>query len=268
MRCWSALLLALTPLLAGCTTLGRGEGSASLILHYVRSNQDGSEPENVVHYRPGPMDVAVYKWVEKCTTAAYVTARMSEDVREGLSFVAGKVARDGSQAVFGKLTLDRASSALTLDMQPPGGQPVRASHPLQRRPYLLYDFDFADLNAFLQQHKPADGFTFDLPVIWPSDAGLFRNLGTLTARRRGEERHLGRQTIRFDLRIDGPSASRGTLWIDRRLGFIVDATLGLPNHQEYRDFRLRLRTVEPGSEQAWRRLLRGHYRDCSATTKA
>ena len=122
------------------------------ILHYVRSNRDGTEPEHVVHYRPTRTGIAVYKWVEKCTTAAYVTAEMADDLRQGRAFFAGKVARDGSQASFGTLTLNPRLMSLSADVLPPGGQRVQARHNLSALPYLLYDFDFADLNSFLQEH--------------------------------------------------------------------------------------------------------------------
>ena len=66
--------------------------SASPIYHYIRSNRDGSQPEHVVHYRPTRTSISVYKWVSKCTTAAYVTADMDDQMRSGRMFFAGKVA--------------------------------------------------------------------------------------------------------------------------------------------------------------------------------
>jgi hypothetical protein len=95
-------------------------------------------------------------------------------------------------------------------------------------------------------------------------AGLSRDLGRLTARHAGEAEHLGRRTSRFVLRMDGPVPSSGTMWIDDAKGFIVEARLGLPNHAEYRDFRLRLERVERGGRPAWEALTRGHYANCPA----
>jgi hypothetical protein len=234
------------------------------ILHYVRTNIDGSEPEHVVHYRPSRRDIAVYKWVSKCTTAAYVTAEMDEGVREGRLYIAGKVARDGSQARFGTLSLDTAQPALVADVTPPGGSRITARHPLQSRPFLLYDFDFADLNSFLQEHRPRIDFNFELPLIWPADKGIFRDLGKLRATFGGEELHLGRKSVRFDLNVEGPTPASGKLWIDANQGHIVEAELGLPNHMEYRDFRLKLERVEAGGKPAWDALTASQYADCPA----
>lgn len=236
----------------------------SQILHYIRTNLDGSEPEHVVQYRPSRRDIAVYKWVEKCTTAAYVTSRMDRQVREGRLFIAGKVARDGSQARFGTLTLDPTEAALVADVTPPGGSRIQTRHKLKSRPFLIYDFDFADLNSFLQEHRPRRGFLFELPVIWPGDKEIFRDLGQLSAKFAEKEIHLGRETRRFDLKVDGPVPSKGKLWIDAKHGFIVEAELGLPNHMEYRDFRLKLERAEPGGKAAWDALTASQYKDCPA----
>lgn len=234
----------------------------SPIYHYVRSNRDGTEPEHVVQYRPTRTGIAVYKWVEKCTRAAYVTAEMDAALREAKWFVAGQVAKDGSQSKFGTLTVE--GSTLVAEVNPPGGSHVSARHALKRRPFLLYDFDLSDLNAFLQEARPRVDFAFDLPVIWPSDQSIFRALGTLHARYAGKERHLGRRTLRFDLTVEGPTPSRGALWVDARRGFIVEAELGLPNHMEYRDFRLKLARIQPGGQAAWEALTASHYAHCPA----
>ena len=257
-------VLPLGLMLAGCASVAPSPATTGNgIFHYLRSNRDGSLPEHVVQYRPSRTAISVYKWVEKCITAAYVTAEMDPALHEGRLFVAGKVARDGSQATFGTLTLDPAAKALVAEIDPPGGSHISVRHALKSRPYLLYDFDFADLNAFLQDARPRTDFTYELPVIWPSDStSLFRDYGRLAARYAGEERHLGRRAVRFDLTVEGAVPTTGALWIDATRGFIVEAELGLPNHEAYRDFRLRLDRVERGGTGPWNTLTRAHYAAC------
>ena len=234
------------------------------IYHYIRSNGDGTEAEHVVHFRPTRTRIAVYKWVEKCTTAAYVTAEMEPDLNEGRLFVAGKVAKDGSQARFGTLTFDPKAPSLTVDVTPPGStERIQETHKLQRRPYLLYDFDFADLNAFFQEHRDAMHESFALPVIWPiAGPTVFRDYGTLHVSLGGEEVREGLKTKRFDLGVEGAKAATGAVWVDAADGHIVEAELGLPNHLGYQDFRLKLERVEPGGKTAWDALTRSQYANC------
>lgn len=251
-------------LLLGCAACAtpRGSAEASDIFHYVRSNQDGSEPENVVQYRPSRTSVAVYKWVEKCTTAAYVTARMNAAVTEGERYIAGKVAPDGTQSRFGTLDLQSSSSKLKADIRPAGADRIQAEHQLAGRPYIIFDFDLADLNAFLQEHRPTRDFSYALPVIWPGEPGLFRDLGRLRAKVHGEELHEGAPARRFSLAVEGPSGATGMLLVNAQYGYIIEARLSIPNHEEYRDFRLRLVGRTAGSAESWSKLLRGHYANC------
>ena len=248
--------------LVGCATVPPQPAAGDAIYHYVRSNRDGTEPEHIVQFRPTRTQVAVYKWVEKCTNAAYVTAEMDAAVREGRRYFAGRVARDGSQAQFGTLTLDPESSTLAAELNPPGAGRITAEHKLKSRPYVIFDFDFADLNAFLQAHRPRTSFAYELPVIWPGEPTLFRDLGRLTATFAGEEEHLGRRARRFDLSVAGPAPATGRLWIDADHGFIVEADLSLPNHDGYRDFRLKLDRVETGGRRAWNALTAAHHAGC------
>jgi hypothetical protein len=240
----------------------------SPIFHYVRTNRDGSEPEHVVHYRPTRTTISVYKWTSKCTTAAYVTADMDDDLRSGRAFFAGRVAPDGRQRQFGRLTLDPSTLTLSADVTPPGGTRIEAKHALRATSFLLYDFDFADFNSFLQEHEPKFDFSYALPVIWPSDPSIFRDLGMLRAHYAGAEQHLGRETVRYDLRVEGPTPSTGTLWVDAKDWFIVEAELGLPNHMEYKDFHLKLDKVEAGGAANWVALVKGHYANCPAPKPA
>jgi hypothetical protein len=105
-------------------------------------------------------------------------------------------------------------------------------------------------------------FSFNLPVVWPSEAGLFRDLGTLHANYDGNEVRNGRPVRRFFLGVEGPRTGAGMLWVDAAQGFIVEAELDLPNHQEYRDFRLKLEKVEHGGTPAWDALTQSQYADC------
>jgi hypothetical protein len=256
-RIFAAAAIALSPVAAPAA-----EPVGDAIYHYVRSNSDGSEPEHIVHFRPNRTEVAVYKWVSKCSTAAYVTAEMNQGVTQARRYVAGKVARDGSQARFGTLTLDEPAAALVLNVEL-AAESIAERFKLAGRPFILYDFDLADLNAVLQHNGGGKGFRFELPLIWPDEGpSLFRAQGRLTARLSGREQHLGRETLRFDLAVGEPTPATGRLWLDAKDHFIVEAELGLPNHPGYKDFRLRLDRVETGGQKAWDALTQGHYAGC------
>ncbi|HET7710266.1 MAG TPA: hypothetical protein VFK50_12175 [Sphingomicrobium sp.] len=54
----------------------------------------------------------------------------------------------------------------------------------------------------------------------------------------------------------------GQLWEDAVEGYIVEVDLDLPNHQEYRDFQLKLEKVEHGGKPAWNALTASQHANC------
>ena len=231
------------------------------IYHYVRSNRDGSEPENIVMYRPTVTTVAVYKYMSRCTTAAYVTAAFDTRSGEVASLDAGKVGRQGEQVKFGRIDFDPATRTLSAWVDTPEG---RLSEKIQipDRPWHLFDYDFGTLNAELQSVKPRREFSFGLPLVWPQPKGFLRYMGRVDARFLGYDQVGKDQAVRFALEVDGPQPATGSLLLDAAGGHILKAELSIPNHDNYRDFRLELRKVEKGGQKRWDKLLKKHYAGC------
>ena len=101
-----------------------------------------------------------------------------------------------------------------------------------------------------------------LPVIWPGEPSLFRDYGKLHANYDSDTVRNGRKVRAFFLGVEGPTTGQGRMWVDAEQGYIVEAELDLPNHAEYRDFRLKLEKVEHGGKPAWDALTRSHYAGC------
>lgn len=235
--------------------------SPAPILHYVRSNRDGSEPENIVMTRPDVSTVAVYKYVSRCTTAAYVTAAFDARSGEVASLDAGKVGRGGEQVKFGRIDFDPASRTLSAWIDTPGGR-LSETMSVPDRPWHLFDYDFGTLNAELQSVKPRRDFSFGLPLVWPQENGFLRYLGRVDAQFIGFDRVGSTAATRFKLTLAGPQPATGHLLLDAAQGHILEAELSIPNHDNYRDFKLALTKVEQGGAKGWDKLLRRHYANC------
>jgi hypothetical protein len=92
-------------------------------------------------------------------------------------------------------------------------------------------------------------------------------LGEAQAKFVKAERHLDRDTLRFE--AAGPAfgtAGGGPLWVDAQAGHIVDVQWGRPNHDNYKNFRLRLVGEELMGAQAWKGLLERHYEGCPVSS--
>lgn len=258
MRAASLLLAAA---LAGCATVPPPPEPA--LYHYVRSNRDGSVPEHIVHFRPDARHIAVYKWVTKCKGAAYVTADFDPAAGEATALDAGRVARDGNQTRIGRITLDPAARALDLTLD------TGASRWAERiegigKPWALFDYDLADLNAAFQTRPPHGDFAFWWAMVWPDmGAGtMVSRLGMVDAHHAGIVKRKGRAVRQFNLTLRADPSVKGHFWLDPEAGTIIAADFDRPNHDNYRDFALELERVEEGGQAAWDRLLKAHYGEC------
>lgn len=235
------------------------------ILHYVRSNSDGTEAEKVSVYQASPTQVAVYKMRSRCTNAALVTATFDLETGRATQLVGGRLARDGTQDAFAWMDHDPAANRLIVRVESPDAEPLETSDLPGGAPWRLYDFDFADWNGVASTPTPGQDIAFDMALAWPEpaeDGRILRVLGRAAARFIAAETQAGVATLRY--RIEGPAfpnAEGGDLWLDARDGTVVEARLGRPNHPGYADFRL-IRTGEDHGAAAWAALLADHWTGC------
>ncbi len=252
-------------LLSACASAAQVSPTVGRLYHYVRTNQDGTEPERVVVFRRGVASLAVFKEVSTCTNAAYVTAEFDLARGQPRSYVGGRVARDGTQDAFAWLIL--ASDGRSLSVRAPSRN-VNETHRIHTSPPLrVYDFDLADINAFNAGRPPSrSGSDIQVALFWPVENApqVLRFPGNAHARFAAEEEHNGRPSLKFNV----TGALNGQLWLDAEQGHILEARFAEPNHMEYHDFQLRLDHVSDGGEAEWRELLAAHWRGCPPPAQA
>lgn len=240
-----------------------GDASVGRIYSYVRSNRDGSEAEAVHVYRASPTRIEVTKMRERCTNAAFVTAELDLAKGQATRLTGGSLRPGGGHEDFAWLSYDPAGRRIVTKIASESG-PIEGSTPIADEPWHLFDFDFASLTVTGQYRKDRRAnFSFGLPLVTIDGGGpVVRYLGRADARFAGEEEHEGRMTLRFE--VGGPAlgAKGGPMWFDAEDGHIVDVAWGLPNHAEYRDFRLRLTGIDDGGAETWKALLVGHHEGC------
>jgi hypothetical protein len=228
--------------------------------HYVRSNQDGSDPEQIYQYRASATRLEVGKEKSRCTTAAFVTAAFDPARGQGASFTGGRLRRDLEQDAFAHLAYDASTRTLQANIP---AMNINEHVTVAGEPYIIYDFDLADLNArFAGRPAPREDFRFAVALIWPEEGAedLFRNLGWANAHVAGAERHLGRAARRYEL----SGGLNGQLWLDAREGHVLEARFAEPNHTQYSDFRLVLQRIDDNGADAWRAARAQHWEGCPA----
>jgi len=226
---------------------------------YLRSNQDGTLPERIIVHRESARRVAVSKQVDRCTNAAYVTAELDLSRNEASAITGGRLTRDLTQDGFAHINADLNDRTLDIDVPS-----VNVDEHLMGigAPWRIYDFDLADISALMEgRAAPREDWGFFVVLAWPDGPAPFvTNRGRADATFIGEEQRQNHATIRYDVR----GALNGSLWLDAREGYVVEATFAEPNHSGYDNFHLVLQNVVegPAGEQAWRDALAAHWQGC------
>lgn len=233
--------------------------AAAPVLHYVRSNADGTERESVVVFADAPGSVHVFKGREPCTSAAYVTGSLDRETGQGQSLVGGRLGRDLEQVPMAWFSKQPGRAQVRLgssSAEPAFDIAVGDS-------WFLYDFDFADWIARppseILSHQDIER-EMVLLLTGEGDPTL-TNRGPFELTYAGTGEHRGQGFIYY--RAAGPALGGGTgaLWFDARDGRLLAARLPLANHTGYSDFALDLVRREEG-EDAWRAALSSHWEGC------
>ena len=261
----TAALAALA--LTGCATVEPAPAPDRIgrIYSYVRSDRDGAEAETIRVFRRDRTHIEVSKMRARCTNAAYVTGTLDLEAGYATRLGGGRLLPEAGREEFAVLTYDAAARRLDARVATPNG-PIEAHAAVPDTPWHLFDFDLASLTIIAQYRAdPRADMRFGLPLIWPDDApNVFRYLGRAELRFVREERHAGRRAFRFEAGGPAFGANGGPIWFDAAEGHIIEASWGIPNHSEHRDFRLRLTGVSDGGAAEWRRLLSAHFENCPA----
>lgn len=228
------------------------------LLHYVRSNHDGSMAETIYVYRASATRLEVGKMVDPCTNAAFVTAELDLARGQAMQLVGGRIARDGAQEAFAWLDYDPATRQVHARVPPAG---IDTHFTAGGEPWIMYDFDLSDVNALMGDGPPPHAdFSFATHLIWMAEgeASPFRALGQTQARFAATETHLARPALRFEV----SGALNGQLWLDAEAGHILEARFAEPNHDGYDNFRLTLQSARDNAAAAWAEARAAHWRGC------
>jgi hypothetical protein len=236
---------------------------AETILHYVRSNQDGSNPEKISVFLESPTRVAVFKRRSPGTDAALVVGHLDPRNHRAEMLVGGRLRSDGRQDPRAWLRHDLTKKTLSVSFEGPDATPVETLQLNGSAPWRMFDFDLADWNALAAGKPPArENFSVELAMAWPDakeGEPMIRHPGKMHATYAGEEICNNRKTLRFNL-CGGflRESVCNAIWLDSEQGYVVTAMLTAPNHPGYRDFQLTLTGVESG-QAAWKQLLESHF---------
>jgi hypothetical protein len=227
------------------------------VYHYVKTNVDGTQPEQISLYIVSRDRVESYKFHPKGTRAGLVTAEM-----DWKNFVARKlesrqVFASGERKLFATLTLDADGRNITVSI--PTAKPEPETVKVESMPFHLYNFDLASLNVTLPHlTDPKKPFTVGIvdPTFKPEPLVAYK--GELTVTYEKDEQRNGVETRRY--RAEGSGiGGKGTIWVNKKQGHIEDMEFDVANNPDWKTFKLKLTKTEKMTADQWQQFIAAQF---------
>ncbi len=228
------------------------------VYHYVKTNVDGTQPENISLFVASRDRIESFKFHEKGTRAGLVTADI-----DWKNFIAKKleswqVSGKDDRKLFATLTYKPAEKAVEVSI--PAMKPEPEFAKIERLPFHLYNFDLASLNVSLPHlADPKGSFTVGIadPTFKP-DGPMFAYKGDMNVSFAATEMHNGVKCRRYSASGSG-IGGKGTIWVDDTLGHIVEMEFDVANNPDWKTFKLKLLRTEKMTGDGWQRFIADHF---------
>lgn len=215
--------------------------------HYVRSNADGSLPEHIV-FRPTGDTIEIFKFVKPGTASALVSCTMAPGWQSPLRLRSEQL-EGRRRRLVATLSYDRKGGYANVFVAPTGqpAEPVLIPTPS----WHIFNMDLASLSATLSKQAQAFSFHFIEPNM-SSPSPLMIDQGSFAARPTRLVSKRGTRCREWELTGASLGGKKGRLWM-AEAGYLVEASLPLPNHPGYRDFRMVLVDRRSMTNGQWHR---------------
>lgn len=221
------------------------------VLHYVKTNIDGTQPEYVSQFIAADDVMEAFKFHPKGSRAGLVIAEMDWQNFSAKSLRSWQVFAKDERKLFGTILFDGAKRQAEVSI--PTVKSEAESFAIKHLPVHLYNFDFGSLNfAFPHLFKPKGSFTIGVAdPTFQEKGALVEYKGEATISYQSDEKRNNVSTRKY--RIDGAGLKNrgGFIWVNKKRGWIEDMEIALPDNPNWTSFKLRLLRVEKMSRAEW-----------------
>src|SRR5262249_40689531 len=169
-----------------------------VVYHYVKTEKDGTNPENVSIYVSAPDQLEVFKYHEPATRAGLVLAKLDYQLFQADRFESYTVTGVDEKSLVATMDYDPQNKAANVMLTANGPTPEKT--PIGFVPFHVYNFDLTSLN-FMMRHlvNPNSKFTVGIadPNFEPQGA-LFLYHGEVEIKYVSEEQRGGVLCRRYD----------------------------------------------------------------------
>ncbi|HEY8561002.1 MAG TPA: hypothetical protein VIL74_11575 [Pyrinomonadaceae bacterium] len=229
------------------------------VLHYVKTNIDGTYPEHVSQYIAAPDVMESFKFHPKGARAGLVVAEMDWRSFSAKSLRSWQVFAGDERKLFGTILFDAAARRAEVSIPAVKKEPEFVE--LKHFPVHLYNFDFGSLNfAFPHLKQPKKPFV--VGVIDPTfkeNAALVEYKGEVAVSFVGEEKRDKAETRKYKIDGAGLNNRGGFIWVNKKTGWIEDMEIALPDNPDWTSFKFKLLKVEKMNRAEWEDFMKKQF---------
>jgi hypothetical protein len=231
-----------------------------VVYHYVKTNIDGTHPENISVYVASSDRLEVFKFHEPGTRAGLVVAQMDWKNFQAATLSSYGVFSATEQILAAQLKFDAAAKKMEVEI-PAQDRPLEIID-FDYLPTHLYNFDLTSLNfAFRHLKNPASSFTIGLadPTFAQEGPGV-RYRGEAMIRYTGDEKRNGHDCRKYSIGGAGLENRNGFLWVNKQGEHFEDLEIELPDNPDWTTFKLNLKRMENMSPDQWSQFQKNHWK--------
>jgi hypothetical protein len=255
---WSAVLLAALALpacragpLASIYRFQPRRVAVGTLFHYIKSNIDGTRPEQVALYIADTARVELYRYNPGTARANLLVATLDWRRFIARRIESWQVPAGAARRLFATMVYDTAGPAVEVSLPALGRGAERL--PTDSLPFHVFGFDLTSLNLALPHLRhPAEPFSvrlLDAPLA--DSLTVLRDRGVVSIRYRGAELREGRPCRVYTVGGPGLDGREGRLWVDEESGYLADLEIPVPDSPGWTSFKLRLEGRETISAADW-----------------
>lgn len=229
------------------------------VLHYVKTNIDGTKPEYVSQFVADAKTLESFKFHPKEFPAGLVVAEMDWENFAAKSLKSWRILSKTERVLFGTILFDGETRRAEVSI--PAAKKDSEFFEIKHLPVHLYNFDFGSLN-FAFPHLVNEKKSFTIGVADPTfreNAALVEYKGEVVVSYIGDEKRNDKKTRKYKINGAGLKNRGGFIWVNKRNKWIEDMELDLPDNPEWTSFKFKLLRTEKMNREEWEKFTAAQF---------
>lgn len=225
------------------------------VLHYVKTNIDGTQPEFVSQYYADGDTMESFKFHKGNFPAALVIAKMDWETFSAGALYSHRINSKTERPLFATIRFDRSKRLAEVSI--PTMKAEKETFSIPKFPVHIYNFDLGSLNFALPHLvDPKGAITIGIAdPTFRNDAPMAEYKGEVVIRFVAEEMRNGNLSRKYSINGPGVKMRGGHIWVNKQKNWIEDIEIDLPDNPEWKNFKLKLLKAEQMTRPQWEKFI-------------